>query len=78
MESGIGTLKEISAHSRQAACIKENLGDLAKVNTRKHANRVKERKGIGYIAVPAYVGSLVEVKTVPGTKPVLAGGKKNM
>eukprot|EP00983_Pelagomonas_calceolata_P018152 569189-Pelagomonas_calceolata.AAC.1 len=30
----------------------------------------------GYIAVPAYMGSLAEANTVPFTKPVQAGGQK--
>eukprot|EP00983_Pelagomonas_calceolata_P038196 1136703-Pelagomonas_calceolata.AAC.8 len=37
---------------------------------------VKERKGEGHIAVPAYVGSLAEVKEVPVTKPVRSGEQK--
>eukprot|EP00983_Pelagomonas_calceolata_P046294 1140095-Pelagomonas_calceolata.AAC.1 len=31
------------------------------------------RKGKGYMAVPAYVGSLAEAKTVPVANPVQAG-----
>eukprot|EP00983_Pelagomonas_calceolata_P084745 1156421-Pelagomonas_calceolata.AAC.1 len=34
------------------------------------------RKGEGPVAVPAYLGSLAEVKTVPVTKPVRAEEQK--
>eukprot|EP00983_Pelagomonas_calceolata_P101726 1158730-Pelagomonas_calceolata.AAC.8 len=33
---------------------------------------MEERKGKGYIAVPAYVGSLAEAKKMPVTKSVQA------
>eukprot|EP00983_Pelagomonas_calceolata_P035367 1105942-Pelagomonas_calceolata.AAC.5 len=38
-----------------------------------HIQMLQPQKGKGFIAVPAYVGSLAAVKTVPVTKPVRAG-----
>eukprot|EP00983_Pelagomonas_calceolata_P060979 1146613-Pelagomonas_calceolata.AAC.3 len=52
-------------------------------NARLHEKRdsllkkiLKERKGKGFIAVPAYVGSLAEAKKVPVTKPIRSREQK--
>eukprot|EP00983_Pelagomonas_calceolata_P061541 1146870-Pelagomonas_calceolata.AAC.3 len=39
--------------------------------------RENQWKGKGYIAVPAYVGSLAGAKKVPVTKPIRSGEQKH-
>eukprot|EP00983_Pelagomonas_calceolata_P001176 40532-Pelagomonas_calceolata.AAC.5 len=46
---------------------------IAGVQLKEEENGTRRKVGKGFIAVPAYVCSLAEAKTVPPTKPVRAG-----